>query len=184
MARENFRRPTPTPTVTAEAGFTIPATVADDSAPSVVNPAPAAAPVAPVSAPASTGNTTVVDVDLGNNDGAMRVTGWLVCTKGSAVGKDFRLHNGWNYIGRDPALDISLPDQRIDSAPMVKVAYDDRSRSFTVAPCEGAKNLAYLSGGALFGAMQFKAYDRLQLGETEVMLVPLCSEAFSWNEEA
>lgn len=180
MARENFHRPTHSPTVTAEGGFTIPATIPDE-------PMSAAAPVS--QAPVGTGfqpvdaSTTIVDVDMGNKDGALRVTGWLVCTRGCAVGKDFRLHNGWNYIGRDAKLDISLQDQRIDSAPMVKVAYDDRSRSFTVAPCEGAKNLAYLGGSALFGATQLKAYDRMQLGETELMLVPLCSEAFSWNEE-
>lgn len=177
MARQNFQVPTQLP----ESGFTISPTIPDDN---LLQNAPAAKTEIQSDAPAEKlqSGTTIVDVDLNNNDNNLRVTGWLVCTKGCAVGRDFRLHNGWNYIGRDESLDISLEDQRVDRRPMVKVAYDDRSRSFTVAPCEGAKNLAYLNGAALFAPAQFKAYERLQLGESELMMVPLCSSEFTWND--
>lgn len=128
------------------------------------------------------GSTTIADIDLNNNDNVMRTTGWLVCTKGSALGRDFRLHNGWNYIGRDEGLDVQLNDQKVDRQPTVKVAYDGVSRTFTAAPCEGAKNLVYLNNSALFVPGQMEAYDRLLVGETELMLVPLCNSQFSWNE--
>lgn len=182
MARQNFQVPTQLP----ESGFTISPTIPDDN---LLQNSPAAKTEVQSETANGTpvqklqGGTTIVDVDLNNNDNNLRVTGWLVCTKGCVVGRDFRLHNGWNYIGRDESLDINLNDQRVDRRPMVKVAYDDRSRSFTIAPCEGAKNLAYLNGGALFGPAQFKAYDRLQIGESVLMLVPLCSSEFTWNEE-
>ena len=30
---------------------------------------------------------------------------------------------------------------------------------------------------------QMKAYDRLQLGDAEMMLIPCCGETFDWQED-
>lgn len=179
MARQNFSNPNMTQL--PDAGFTISPTMPDDAFRQKAKPVIGETEVDSMVEPLG-GGTTIVDVDLNHKDNVLRTTGWLVCTKGSALGQDFRLHNGWNYIGRDESLDVCLKDQMVDRRPTVKVAYDDRSRSFTAAPCEGAKNLVYMNDAALFGPCPFKAYDRLVVGETELMLVPLCNEKFSWND--
>lgn len=108
------------------------------------------------------------------------VVGWLVCIKGAAIGQDFRLHAGWNYIGRDLSQDIALSDPKI-SRRMAKVSYDPESRSFGVAPAEGAKSLCYLNDKPLRGDRDFEAYDRLRIGDLELMLIPLCGEQFTWT---
>ncbi|MGM9590378.1 MAG: hypothetical protein ACI3V0_09440 [Faecousia sp.] len=128
---------------------------------------------------------TEVDTSKDSINSVILVVGWLVCTKGENIGKDYRLHVGWNYIGRgdllhDDRLDIDLNDQKV-SRNMAKISYDPISRTFGVAPSEGAKSLCYLNGKPLRGDRDFEAYDRLMVGDTELMLIPLCGEKFAWE---
>lgn len=108
------------------------------------------------------------------------VVGWLVCTKGANIGQDYRLHVGWNYIGRDSTMDVYLPDPKV-SHRMAKISYDPESRTFGIAPCEGAKSLSYLNDKPLRGDRDVEAYDRIRIGDTELMLIPLCSDKFAWE---
>ena len=108
------------------------------------------------------------------------VVGWLVCTKGASIGRDYRLHVGWNYIGRDSSMDVYLPDPKV-SHRMAKISYDPESRTFGIAPCEGAKSLSYLNDKPLRGDRDIEAYDRIRIGDTELMLIPLCSDKVAWE---
>ena len=111
------------------------------------------------------------------------VVGWLICVAGICRGQDFHLHSDWNYVGRDPTLDVVIPDPKVDKQPMIRIAYEPRMRTFTVAPCERATNLSYCGGEALYAPRQLKAYDRISLGDTELMFIPLCGELFVWEEK-
>ena len=108
------------------------------------------------------------------------VVGWLVCIKGANIGRDYRLHVGWNYIGRESSMDVYLPDPKV-SHRMAKISYDPESRTFGIAPCEGAKSLSYLNDKPLRGDRDIEAYDRIRIGDTELMLIPLCSDRFAWE---
>ena len=108
------------------------------------------------------------------------VVGWLVCIKGANIGRDYRLHVGWNYIGRESSMDVYLPDPKV-SHRMAKISYDPESRTFGIAPCEGAKSLSYLNDKPLRGDRDIEAYDRIRIGDTELMLIPLCSDRFAWK---
>lgn len=108
------------------------------------------------------------------------VVGWLVCTKGSTIGTDYRLHVGWNYIGRESSMDVYLSDPKV-SHRMAKISYDPESRTFGIAPCEGAKSLSYLNDRPLRGDRDIQGYDRIRVGDTELMLIPLCSDKFAWE---
>ncbi|MCC8150445.1 MAG: hypothetical protein LIO96_03045 [Lachnospiraceae bacterium] len=58
------------------------------------------------------------------------VSGWLVCVDGPAKGCDYRIHGGYNYIGREIG-DICIPgDQKISREKHAVVAYDERDRLF------------------------------------------------------
>ena len=124
-----------------------------------------------------------VPTEVDNSDSSIHssrlVVGWLVCTKGASIGQDYRLHVGWNYIGRDRTQDIVLSDPAV-SHHMAKVCYDPESCTFGVAPSEGAKSLCYLNSKPLRGDRDFEAYDILRIGNTELLLIPLCGERFKW----
>lgn len=123
---------------------------------------------------------TEVITDTNSIHNVNLVVGWLVCTQGSNIGRDYRLHVGWNYIGRDSSADIYLPDAKV-SHQMAKICYDPETRTFGVAPCDGARSLCYLNGKPLRGDRDLVAYDRIKVGDTELMLIPLCSEKFAWE---
>ena len=64
-----------------------------------------------------TGDETILQSELeddggrtvafwGNESGEDYVTGWLVCVAGPEKGRDFRLHYGFNRIGRSYQMDI------------------------------------------------------------------------------
>lgn len=125
---------------------------------------------------------TMSDDDLPES-GERRVVGWLVCTKGSSAGKDFRLHSEFNYIGRGAKHDVNLPDEKVSSDAMAWICYDRIEREFTVAKGDHPTNLTRLNGKPVYSPMPLKGYDRIQLGDTELMFIPLCSSEFSWETE-
>lgn len=112
---------------------------------------------------------------------ARAVVGWLICVKGACKGQDYRLHDGWNYIGRASDLDVSIDDPKI-SRRMVKIAYESRSRTFVLAPCEDTKDIAYCCDKPLYSTHELSAYDRISVGDTDLMFLPLCGENFVWEE--
>ena len=95
--------------------------------------------------------------------GVEPVVGWMVCIKGAYRGESFKLKSGRNFIGR------------------AAVVYDPKSRAFIVAAGD-ARELCYLNGEVVVTSQKLKAYDVLTLGNTELMLIPLCGEKFSWDD--
>lgn len=108
--------------------------------------------------------------------------GWLVCIKGPCKGDDFRLHAGWNYIGRGHENEVNIPDPKVDRANMAKIAYDNRGKIFVIAPGENTRNLTYWAGKPLLTPAQINAYDVISVGDTDLLFVPLCGEHFTWEE--
>lgn len=129
-----------------------------------------------------TGMTEVV-TDTACKSSIRLVVGWLVCISGPCKGQDFRLHAGWNYVGRDASLDVYLEDNSLSRRGVVKIAYDPETLTFGVAPCEGVTMLARLNNKPLRGDRDFEAYDRLKVGNSELILIPFCSEKFTWEDE-
>lgn len=107
--------------------------------------------------------------------------GWLICTKGSMKGRDFRLHNGWNYIGADEKMDIRIRDPKV-SGYMARVSYDNRGKMFYIAPSDQSTNLTYCNDEPLLSPKALKIYDVIAMGDTDMIFVPLCGEHFNWEE--
>lgn len=111
------------------------------------------------------------------------VVGWLVCIRGAYRGESFRLKSGRNFIGRAANMDIVLgADQSVSRLRHAAVVYDPRSRAFIVAAGD-ARELCYLNGEVVITSNIMKAYDVLSLGNTDLMLMPLCGEHFTWDAE-
>ena len=115
--------------------------------------------------------------------GFMPVVGWLVCVEGPERGRDYRIHEGYNSIGRDPSMDICISgDTKISRQRDARIAYDPDEKIFYFSPADG-KNLVKLNGKTLMNSAELKPYDTLTIGVCKLMFVPFCGEAFSWADE-
>jgi hypothetical protein len=110
------------------------------------------------------------------------VVGWLVVEKGPGRGTDHRISPGQNRIGRSKQMEISLGqgDSAISADAHALVIYDYQNNSFFLKHGAG-KNLTYLNGKAVLEPRELSAYDRITVGETQLLFLPLCGERFSWD---
>lgn len=110
-------------------------------------------------------------------------TGWLVCISGATKGTDYRIYQGYTYIGRDPAQNqIAIPDDHVSSVPSARILYEEASRKFYINETNGARNPVYLNEKLFDGRVELNPYDIIRLGNTSLLFVPLCTEKFAWEE--
>ena len=110
------------------------------------------------------------------------VVGWLVCIKGPARGRDYRVRSGRNGIGRSEAMDVQITgDDTISRENHAFLVYEPRKRIFSLRPGDG-RGLVYLNGDEVIQAADLSAYDRIELGESQLLFVPLCGEKFCWDQ--
>ncbi len=112
------------------------------------------------------------------------VVGWLVAVKGPDRGRDFRITSERNYIGRSETMDISIPgDDMISRENHTVISFNPKNNSFRLFPGE-SKRLTYLNAEEVISPELLKPFDRIELGETVLLFVPLCGEFFQWEAEA
>lgn len=138
------------------------------------------------SAPASGGGNpfdvpTIIGSGKADGDIAEPVVGWLVCIEGPARGTDYRLHAGYNYIGRESGDVRIRGDQQISRQNHAMVAYDSGEHLYFVGPSAG-RNLIKVNGHAVLQAVALKNYDVISIGTTRLIFMGLCGEAFSWEK--
>lgn len=133
------------------------------------------------------GNFGVEDYDatmpasMNGIPGFSPVTGWLVCIDGPAKGTDYRIHTDYNFIGRDPSMDISIAgDNRIDRDRHAVVVYDPQERIFFFGP-QNAKSVVRVNNRPVIGQIELNSHDVLTIGSTKLMFVPLCGKEFNWD---
>jgi len=120
----------------------------------------------------------------GEQAGFSPVVGWLVCAVGPDRGRDYRIREGQNFIGRMPKNQICLAnDQTISSDRHARLIYDPTDREFLIAAGEST-GLIYLNGKRVLAPTALKPHDRLKLGSTELIFVPFCGENFTWEQES
>lgn len=108
------------------------------------------------------------------------VVGWLVCTEGVNKGADYRLHQGRNFVGRSPEMDVCiLGDNTVSRSSHAIVVYDPRGNVYLAQP-GSSKELFYVNDKLVLNPVELKAMDLLSIGDTKLMFVPLCGEKFHW----
>lgn len=134
----------------------------------------AGGPATPFGVPTAPGGNLAADSQL------EPVVGWLVCVDGPLRGVDFRIHDGYNYIGREEG-DIHIHgDNQISRQKHAVISFYAKRQSFHVGPADG-RNIIELNGEPVFSPMEMKSFDILTVGSTKLMLVALCGENFSWT---
>lgn len=125
---------------------------------------------------------TMIGGDGYNDVGSMEpVVGWLVCVEGPMKGTDYRIHAGYNYIGREVG-DIHIHgDNQISRQNHAMIAYDSGDHTYYFGP-SGGRNLIKVNGKTILNAVEVKNYDVFTIGTSKMMFVGLCGPHFDWNE--
>ena len=107
--------------------------------------------------------------------------GWLVCTQEPWRGRDFRLHPGYNLIGSGPQADVSIPwDCQLTAQGDAIVCYDEELKLFSFGP-RGSALPVRVNGKMTMDAVVLNPGDRLTVGSTALLFVPLCGKDFRWE---
>lgn len=145
------------------------------------------ATMAPDNGGSSSGGTnpfdipTIVGSEKSDGDMTEAVVGWLVCIEGPSRGTDYRLHAGYNYIGRESGDVRIRGDQQISRQNHAMVAYDSGEHLYFVGPSAG-RNLIKVNGHAVLHAVEINNYDIISIGTTKLIFVGLCGDKFSWEK--
>lgn len=107
--------------------------------------------------------------------------GYLICVKGEDYGKGFLLKSGNNSIGRSQSMDVVLMDPKVSRDKQAYVMYEPRKREFYVRPGESS-GLCYYNDEMIVAPTKIGQFDKIMLGDTVLMLIPVCCEQFSWDE--
>ena len=124
---------------------------------------------------------TQIGGDMAAGSQVEPVVGWLVCIDGPVRGVDYRIHAGYNYIGRDYG-DIHIKgDRQISRENHAMIASDNTDNIFFVGPAAG-RNLIKVNGRTVINAIELSRGDVVSIGTTKLIFIPLCGDDFSWTE--
>ncbi|MBE7070868.1 MAG: zinc-ribbon domain-containing protein [Ruminococcaceae bacterium] len=141
-----------------------------------VQPAPAVAPAiapAPVQAPVQETPATM--------SGKTGPAAFLVCIAGANRGDHFVVSGGRNSIASGSEADIRLDkDPSVSADCHAEVDYDPVDNRFTLTAGNGY-GITYLNGNQVVVSSDIKAGDRIKLGTSEMLFVPVCSDNFKWD---
>lgn len=109
------------------------------------------------------------------------VVGWLACAAGPDKGKDWRLIEGKNSIGRSSEMVVCLgSDTAVSKDRHAYVKFEPRQQVFSLLPGE-SRGLVYLNGVEIDLATTLAPYDRIEIGKSTLIFVPLAGSKFRWD---
>jgi len=122
-------------------------------------------------------------VDTSSASPTAPVTGWLIALSGALKGTDFRIHTGYNYIGRERGDIIIRGDSTISAEKDANITYVPQTRRFYIAHELGKNVLLVNNLPVIGGTTELKDYDIITVGMTKLLFRSLCCDAFSWEDE-
>ncbi len=118
---------------------------------------------------------------VGMKMGVEPVVGWLVCIEGNSKGSDFKLYSKINTIGRSEKMDVRIKnDSTVTNDVHARLAYDPKYNNYNFIPGNNSNNI-YVNDNPVYSPVRLNAYDVLEIGQTKLIFVPLCTERFSWD---
>lgn len=112
------------------------------------------------------------------------VVGWLVAIDGTLKGRDFSIKGSSATIGRGSSNKIQITeDNGVSREVNCTIRYDYRKMKYHIVPNTAVTNLVRLNGEEIVVPQDLRAYDRVGIGNTEFLFVPLCGQQFGWGEE-
>lgn len=109
------------------------------------------------------------------------VVGWVACIVGPDKGRDWRLAAGSNFIGRDAAMAVALTgDKKVSRARHAIIRFEPVQQVFSLLPGD-AHGLVYLNGADVMVPTRLATHDRIEIGVSTLVFVPLAGEKFRWE---
>jgi len=180
------------PAATPAAAPVAPAAPAAPAAP--VNPvteaprvtvAPPAAPVAAVAPVASVAPVTqkpqVTVAPQTAKPAKTKPVAFLVCIAGKNLGDSYIVSEGRNYIASGADADIRLDkDPEVSAECHAVVTYNPSNNKFTLSAGTG-RGITYLNGEQIDVSSDLNADDRIKVGSSELLFIPVCTDKFKWE---
>ena len=133
--------------------------------------------------PTNTQDVPVTDAKVKQN-AIVPPVGWLVGIAGPYWGKAFECKAGRNRIGRNLSMEIILSeDPTVSGESFAILIYEPRRRKFYIDSGDHT-GLIYLNDEPVFSHAELQAYDKLDIGQSTFLLLPLCGERFTWDDHA
>jgi hypothetical protein len=110
------------------------------------------------------------------------LSGWLAVISEQGRGSSYTLTFGMNTIGRSEGNHVSIMngDASISREKHALIIYDYENNIFFIKHGEG-QYLSYVNGEVLLDTKQLQANDKIKIGATELIFIPLCSDKFDWK---
>ncbi|HEX6996437.1 MAG TPA: FHA domain-containing protein [Gammaproteobacteria bacterium] len=126
--------------------------------------------------------------ESGETEAEVLVVGWLAVESGPGRGRSFPLYNRRNSLGRDPREDVALTfsegeDNAISRTAHCFIGFEPKKSLFIAEKGEG-NNYTYVNGDVVLGHRILAPYDRIEIGNTVLVFVPLCGDRFQWHTSA
>ena len=115
-------------------------------------------------------------------DEPILLSGWLAIISEQGRGTSYTLTFGMNTLGRSEENHVAIQngDASISRNKHAMIIYDYENNLFYIKHGEG-QFLTYLNGEVLLETKRLHANDRIKLGSTELIFIPLCSDNFQWE---
>lgn len=128
-------------------------------------------------------NKTVAFWDKNTDVQTEPVVGWLVCIKGAEAGQNYVLKTGANKVGRLASVNdvVVAEDPQISRKEHIVITFEPKQKRFYIQQGEGM-GLAYLNGELICGSGILNERDRIEIGASTFVFVPLCGDKFDWND--
>ena len=108
------------------------------------------------------------------------VVGWIICIEGNEKGRDYRIHADNNFIGRSDRMDICIRgDETVSRDNHAVISYDTVDNTYYFSPGDG-RAIVRLNDKALFQTAEINAYDKITIGKSSFLFIPLCGNEFRW----
>lgn len=106
----------------------------------------------------------------------------VMVTKGPGFGECFAIKTGMSQIGRgeDQAIKLDFGDMAISRENHAAIVYDPKSHSFLLGH-GGKSNIVRLNGKPVVSTNDLGDGDEIEIGETKLRFVAICSEEFNWT---
>jgi hypothetical protein len=107
------------------------------------------------------------------------MVGWLVCVTGGEAGRDYRIQSGTNSIGRSPSNRIAVNDASVANDQHASIVFDAANATFHLRP-GWSRGLVFVNDKLVLNPLVLKSYDKITLGQSTFVFVPLCGDRFGW----
>lgn len=106
----------------------------------------------------------------------------LVAIQGIHKGEIYELFRGQNTVGRGEDMKIKLEkDETVSRNTHCIILADENDRCFVKTG--QSRGMTYLNNKVIFATTELQDRDVIAIGKTELLLVKICSNGFSWTSD-